>query len=512
MMAFIEDKLEVYESLVWMSLDGEGPADPEAVFGYMEQAKSRILADLIAAGGSSLRASAGDDAGLVERLRSLREELNTHYHELGQMMSTGSGGPFAPTAAAATPAGPGADRPGLDLERIETLNRRCRRCEDRLLEVLSDLRARDSEFATLQTAGTVDIEAIREAIPDNALLLEYFAARGVVYACLLGRRDLVIRPLAPVRQLRNDLELFLAQMGKFRLGDRYLEEMGEFAHQTTLATLRRLHADLIAPLGRHLDAEHLIVVPHSILHQVPFHALVDGDEHLLDRYTFSYAPSASVYAMCEAKPATGRGRPLILGIADERAPEIRAEVEAVARALPEATLLIGPEASEERLRELARDCRLLHIATHGFFRRDNPMFSAIQLGSSRLTLFDLYNLEVGAELVVLSGCGTGLNVVASGDELIGLTRGLLYAGTPAVLATLWDVHDRSTAVFMRAFYERLATEPDRSRALAAAMREVRDEKPSPYYWAPFLLIGKRVASLGFQDAAAEKRRNTPHKR
>ena len=496
MIAFLEDKVDVYESLVWMTLEGSTPADPETVFGYIEQAKSRILADLIeAAGGSTLRPSTGDDARLVGRLRTRREQLNAFYHELGQLLAAGSAhsarpGP-APTAS--NQAGDVAGIPAPNRERIEALKHRSRRCEDELLEILNELRSRNSEFAALQTADTMDLEAIRESIPDDALLLEYFEARGVMYACMLGRRVLEIQPLTTGGQLRRNLSLFVSQMAKFNLGETYLRQMGEFAHRTALTTLRRLHDELIAPLAHRLDAAHLIIVPHSILHQVPFHALMDGDEYLVDRYTFSYAPSASVYAMCADKQAAGLGDPLVLGIPDERAPEIRAEVREVAAALPGARLFIGPEASEERLRELGRDCRLLHIATHGFFRRDNPMFSAIQLGASRLTLFDLYNLEVGADLVVLSGCGTGLNFVASGDELIGLTRGLLYAGAPAVLATLWDVHDRSTTAFMRAFYARIGSQPDRARALADAMRELREEHPSPYYWAPFLLTGKTTS-------------------
>jgi CHAT domain-containing protein len=132
----------------------------------------------------------------------------------------------------------------------------------------------------------------------------------------------------------------------------------------------------------------------------------------------------------------------------------------------------------------------VHIATHGFFRQDNPMFSAIQLGGSRLTLFDLYQLELGAELVVLSGCGTGLNVVESGDELIGLTRGLLYAGARSAMVTLWDVHDHSTAEFMSIFYRQLAHQGNRARAARLAMLELRETCPHPYYWAPFVLVGK----------------------
>ena len=124
------------------------------------------------------------------------------------------------------------------------------------------------------------------------------------------------------------------------------------------------------------------------------------------------------------------------------------------------------------------------------------MFSAIQLGDSQLSLFDLYHLELSAELVTLSGCGTGLNVVVGGDELLGLVRGLLYAGAEAVLVTLWDVNDKSTAEFMKVFYELLQTTPNKASALQGAMQRLRESYPHPYYWAPFVLIGKYFSSEG----------------
>jgi CHAT domain-containing protein len=121
------------------------------------------------------------------------------------------------------------------------------------------------------------------------------------------------------------------------------------------------------------------------------------------------------------------------------------------------------------------------------------MFSSINLGNTQLSLFDLYRLKLPAELVTLSGCGTGLNVVLGGDELMGLTRGLLYAGARGVLLTLWDVHDQSTAEFMKVFYQSLAAGIDKARALQGAMETIRESRPNPFYWAPFVLMGRHGA-------------------
>ena len=102
--------------------------------------------------------------------------------------------------------------------------------------------------------------------------------------------------------------------------------------------------------------------------------------------------------------------------------------------------------------------------------------------------------------MTLSGCGTGLNVVEGGDELIGLVRGLLYAGARAALVTLWDVNDRSTANFMKDFYRRYQGGARLTEALSQAMTSLREEYPHPYYWAPFALVGK-VAPGGRAGAA-----------
>jgi CHAT domain-containing protein len=120
------------------------------------------------------------------------------------------------------------------------------------------------------------------------------------------------------------------------------------------------------------------------------------------------------------------------------------------------------------------------------------MFSGIRLGDAYLNLYDLYQLKLEADLVTLSGCSTGMNAVSPGDELLGLIRGLLYAGAHSLLLTLWDVHDQSTAAFMTRFYLRLARGEPKARAVQFAMKDLRLEYPHPYFWAPFLLIGKSL--------------------
>ncbi|MBI4874938.1 MAG: CHAT domain-containing protein [Acidobacteria bacterium] len=468
--AFLKDKLAVYESLVWMCLSRlPHDAAGEAAFNYIEQAKSRSLADLIAFRAHNQPSASHTHRALSERARSLREELTWYSRgiEIAEARNTIIPAPI-----------------------LQKFKIRARECEKELVEALANLRAGDQEFASLQAAGCIGLEEIRSALSEDAVLLQYFQARDTIYVCLLGRRLLKTVPLGPASEARRSLRLLRFQLARFRMGPRHVRAFHGQLLANTQAHLRDLHRQLIQPILDDLRAEHLIVAPHGFLHYLPFHALLDGTRSLGDRFSISYTPSASVYYLCCTKKVRAGDHSLVLGVPDPSAPHIQDEVNAVASSLPHAEVFLGAEATQDLLRYKGADSRYVHIATHGFFRQDNPMFSSIRLGNSQLSLFDLYQLNLSSELVTLSGCGTGLNVVVGGDELLGLVRGLLYAGAQGVLVTLWDVNDQSTAEFMKRFYRQLGTCKNKAVALQKAMQEIREAYPHAYYWAPFVLVGK----------------------
>jgi CHAT domain-containing protein len=251
-----------------------------------------------------------------------------------------------------------------------------------------------------------------------------------------------------------------------------------------------LYRELIEPIRGRLSGKHVVFVPHGPLHFLPFHALRHGEEYLCDAYTVSYAPSATVFGLCQQKKISERRNSLVLGIPDERAPLILSEVQSVAALLPQAELFVGAQATAQVLRERGAETGLLHVATHGIYRQDNPMFSGIKMGDGYLNLYDLYQMRLEAKLVTLSGCATGMNSVSDGDELLGLQRGLFCAGASSLLLSLWDVHDRSTAELMQEFYRGYITSGDMAGSLRTAMHRLREQNPHPYFWAPFVLVGK----------------------
>src|SRR5260370_12767856 len=449
--AFLKDKLEVYEALVRMCLGRDRTAATlETAFAYIEEAKSRSLADLIAFRWQGLPASRKTERALVDQVNALRGELHWYSRTI-QLQEGRAANLMAP--------------------QLVKLRRAARDCEHRLVESLASLRVEDAEYWNRQTAGSLPIGTMRAALPDGALLLEYYCVGETLHACLLSRDSLKIVPVGSAVELRRELQLLRFQLSKFRLGPDYVKLFGHQLLDATNAHLHTFHEQLIAPLAEDLKAaKHLVIAPHDFLHYLPFHALPDdGGRVLGERFTISYTPSASVYYLSSTKPAGASGGSLLLGIPDPAAPQLEDEVRAVAGALPDSEVFVGAAPTAQVLRERRARSRFVHIATHGWFRQDNPMFSSISLGDLQLNLLDLYRLNLPSELVTLSGCGTGLNMVVGGDELLGLVRGLFYAGAQGVLVTLWDVNDQSTAEFMELFYEGLREKRNKAEAVHGAM-------------------------------------------
>lgn len=467
--AFLKDKQGVYESLVWLTLqEAPSPSRNAIAFEYIEKAKSRGLAELLSFQAHALPAKTTTRSDLVDTVRRLREELSWLYRQLDHK-------PL------------GTQR---DLSIVGPLRDSIQQKENDLLRALREVQNADLEYSTLQVGGIVDPQLALRSVPANATLLEYFIARGQIFVVVGHRHELHIESLGSVSQVRRLQRHLQFQLQQAQPGAPASRRRGRFGEQATVRYLRQLYEELIAPIELRLLTEHLVVVPHGLLHHIPFHALMDGnDRPLVEQFSLSYAPSTSVFHLCANKIHPRHDASLVLAVADERAPHILQEAKTVAGSLPGAKLLVGSEATEDALRIRGASARYIHLATHGLFRRDNPMFSAIQLGTSRLSLFDLYDLRLQAELVVLSGCGTGLNAVLGTDELVGLTRGLLYAGAKSTLVTLWDVHDASAATFMGHFYRSLATGLGPAQALRQAICEQRREHSHPYHWAPFLLVG-----------------------
>jgi tetratricopeptide (TPR) repeat protein len=466
--AYVADKLAPYEALVSLL----GPADPAAAFQWAEQARSRALIDMLAAGVHP-RLPAGDetDARRLERLQALREELNWLYTRLTRGVAPGESG--APAA------GP---------ETWAKLQER----EQEATALWRDLQARHAEGMSLLHVAPISAGQVQAGLPERTALVEYFVARGQVTAFVVTRKTVHFHPaLAPIDRLLPLLEQLAFQFSKFQYGPAYYQRHRAVLLHDTQEVLSQLGQALLAPLRPELDAvDALIIIPHGPLHPLPFQALRVGERYLIESHAVSYAPSAAVRQYCMERPAQEQpGKPLLVGVPDELTVHVEDEIRSLAALFGGAETLLGEQATFERVRRAAPSCGIFHLAAHGLFRPEAPLLSSIRLADRWLAVQDVYDLELRASLVTLSACETGLGHDAGGDDMVGLVRGFLYAGAGSLLVSLWMVDDESMTKLVTDFYRQWLAGAPKAAALRQAQLDLLASHEHPYYWAPLVLVG-----------------------
>jgi CHAT domain-containing protein/tetratricopeptide (TPR) repeat protein len=338
---------------------------------------------------------------------------------------------------------------------------------------------------------------LHEALGPGEALVAY-AWLGRALAVVVVRSGRITHLRLDAGDVARRVEQLRFQINALRFGAPALAAHAAQMQARAQAHLRALHAALWAPLEPLLEGvDHAVVLPHGVLHYVPFAALHDGRQALVDRLALSMAPSAALWLEGRATSRPAPRRALALGIGGPTLPHVASEVHAVAEAFGgAATVLLDTEASLAHLRRALPGADVLHLACHGQFRADSPYFSALQLADGALTLREAAALPLQASLVTLSACETGLSRIAPGDEMLGLVRGFLLAGAPCVMATLWTVDDAGTAQLMRDFYRAWACGTAPAQALRTAQLALREHRPHPYHWAPFVLYGRASARGG----------------
>lgn len=289
--------------------------------------------------------------------------------------------------------------------------------------------------------------------------------------------------------------------------------------------LQTLHQLLINPIADLLPTDpesRVVFVPHGELFLVPFPALMDADgTYLIEQHTILMAPSIQVLDLTrqqQERITTEQATSLALVVGNPTMPQVYipsqddyqtltslpgAEQEATEIAQILATQpILGQAATEADLKQQMGLARFIHLATHGLLEygnpqafgiRDLPGAMALAPGGGEdglLTSSEILNLDLSAELVVLSACDTGLGEI-TGDGIIGLSRSFIVAGVPSVIVSLWAVPDAQTATLMTTFYQNLQQGYDKAQALRQAMLTLlQDPTTTPGDWAAFTLIGE----------------------
>ncbi|MGH2521627.1 MAG: CHAT domain-containing protein, partial [Anaerolineales bacterium] len=468
--SFLRDKTAVYEALIQLHLARGDAQSIRQAFAVAEKAKSRTLVDLLT--GVLVPELGADEPALTARLQALQADLSATYNKF---LDPGGGPEDTPLAE---------------------LQARAARLEEEIS--LLRLRAVGRTAAPDSLAIPIALEALQVHLPADLTLLAYHIVGDEILAFLHWQGEVqVVRGVGRASTMQQLLQRLNAQWDRFRAGREFAQRHASVLEKSVQRVLAALYAELVAPLESQLvqrPSARLAVVPHGVLHQVPFHALFDGQNYLLDRYEIALAPSATVLALCAQRPRRAPQRALVVGLADALIPAASAEAEAVAQQLREAHIhtdtLVGEQASLDAFNAAAPGRDVLHLACHGLFRADNPMFSALQLHDGWLSAAKAMRLNLNNAVVALSACESGRSGVILGDEAIGLPRAFLGAGAAAVVVSLWLVQDETTAALMADWYRRLSHGEGRAEALRAAQQALKKMYPHPYFWASFVLVGQ----------------------
>ena len=474
--SFLRDKTAAYEDLLQLYLARDDEVNVRRAFTIAERAKSRALVDLLS-GFTEMESST--DPEMDRRLRELQADLNAAYS--GLLGSPDDGEREVP---------------------MSDLHARAVELEGKIGRLRLQVAAEGSQPELF--ASSMPPDAIEEDLTPDAALLAYHVAGDEILAFVHSRgRVRVARHLGSVIAVQRLLRKLDSQWDRFGAGREFTERHMPLLERSARQVLAALYAELVAPVELLLEEADslpgeadpvlkLAVVPHGPLHRVPFHALFDGERYLIERFEISYAPSATVYALCQERDARGpMDGALVLGVDDPSIPAAVAEAHTVTGHLPGAEMRVGEEATLTALWSAAPGRGALHLACHGLFRADNPMFSALKLHDGWLLAADAMGLDLNGALVTLSACESGRSEVIGGDEILGLTRAFLGAGAATLAVSLWLVQDETTAELMGNWYERLRDGELPAAALRAAQLELKERNPHPYFWAPFVLIGKR---------------------
>ncbi|MBK7897542.1 MAG: CHAT domain-containing protein [Candidatus Promineifilaceae bacterium] len=471
---FLEDKERIYEETVLLCLHLK---QPRRALEFCERAKSRALQDLLNLRiNLNIEARSDSDKPLVARLHTLRAERDRLYRRWEVDEELGQRGDTADLLAAQ--------------QRTEN---KIVRLENEITDLWHKLLIRNADYARDASLWQVRAEPAQPYLPDDTILLEFFAARGKFILFLITRSGMeAIQLEVTVPAVQQTLQLLWLNL---RSVPRSSARQQVHLARNAQTVLQQLYNQLLRPVAGQLASyQKWIVVPHGPLHYLPFAALHNGQQYLVETTEISMLPGSSLLRFCNEAPKHDGPLVAVGHSYNGRLPHAVSEAQQIAARWCGHAYL-EEEATLAQIEPLLANGRILHLATHGDFRADNPLFSGLALADGWLTTIDIFNLKLRASLVTLSACQTGRSVIGGGDELLGLMRAFLGAGAASLIASFWAVEDQTTAWLMHQLYEKLAQGESKAAALRAAQLRFLQEPElantfhHPYFWAPFFLVG-----------------------
>ena len=461
---FLENKDEAWKSQIGLYLR---MGKTKNAFEALERAKSGVLLSYLA-NRERLRWEQNDPESqeLIDELDLLRGE-HQWYYRLAH---------FPPR----DPEYPSAVQPEQALNEVAMRERRMR-------AITEHLYLRGSMGSAINPAPVASLQDIQDTLEAGTKMIEYYNDGIYFWAFILDKNTFSAQRLSITTEMLNhllaQLNLNLAAALEANVHSSSILKLTKFGQHI----LHRLYSLLIEPISHQLiGIKQLMIVPYGALHYLPFHLLYDGSTYLVEEFETVILPTASLTIRPGLKRSPGA---LILAHSWKNSlPHTQTEAQIVKQ-------LFGgklySENSASRTVLQTPPTQILHVATHGHHRLDQPDLSYLELADGQLFADDLLQEDLSYELVTLSACETGRGNIAADEELIGIGRGLLYAGAGALILSLWHVADESTLTLMKQLYSALKAGSSKSAALRQAQLSflARDRNLHPALWGAFQLVG-----------------------
>ena len=449
--SFQTNKLDLYRETITLLIT---MGRTEDAFNYLERSRSRSFIDLL--GNQKLTLKNETDQKMLEKISALSLRAEALKAELGSYD----------------------DSPAA-------LQEHYRETKALYDEAIVELKQENPGLSTFVAVDPLTQSKVEQLLEPGVGLLSYMLTTDKGYIWLLQRQGTTFYEIPAGEQ---EIAKTVTQ---YRNSVQHIEPVND--------DLKKLYTLLIKPVGRDLESlKYLGIIPDGALHFLSFSALKDDLGYLVDRYPLFYTPSASVLKFTFGKRGKKKETKVLavgnpdLGNYNYDLPLAELEAKSIRWNYPNMDILTGANATKEWFTKNISNYGIIHLAAHGEFDEFNPLFSSLWLASEspnnrRLTVKEVFGLEINADLVTLSACQTGLGKLEAG-ELIGLNRAFIYAGTHALVSALWRVDDLSTSVLMKHFYRSYVT-MDKAKSLRQAQLIVKKEFPHPSYWAGFSLVG-----------------------
>ncbi len=469
--AFMADHLLPYRELLRLDLESNACSDAQAsfVFQRLEMFRARALAERL---GETALDENNSDSHVENRPHDVSIEISHQRAHLNWLYRR---------ARALSDEG----------EDAQLLREQSCRLERELLEKTRRFHAAQSDNAQHNTVATrIDPTSLMNALGSRDAIIEYGVLDDELFACVMKQSGItVVRSISKWSETLSAIKASRFQIETMRYGFHTMDRHRNALIRKSQITQKQLYDLVWTPLEKRLsDCNRVLVVPHDRLGAVQFAALYDGATYLGERFAFAFSPSAQI--ALRGFRRTPRAPLSIVALGESRG-LVNADAEAnlVAALFSRSRVLVGEDANTSAFIDASCGADVLHLACHGEFRMDNPMFSALQLVDAPFTVSDAERLSLNRSIVTLSACESGLAQYARGDEVFGLVRGFLIGGASRVVASLWPVDDTVAMQFMKTFYSTLQNGVPPAIALQKAQRCTMAQYAHPFYWAAFTLYG-----------------------